>query len=60
MFQITKEGKVFAIQTDEKYIIEEVMDRIECKFQDMARLMEYKKARECLDSILMIEEVLDD
>lgn len=60
MFQITKEGKVFTIQTDEKYIVEEVMDRVECKFQDMARMMEYQKAKESLEAILMIEGVLND
>ena len=60
MFQISKEGKVFTIQTDEKYIIEEVMDRVECKFQDMARMMNYQESKKALDAILMMEGVLDD
>ena len=60
MLSIRKKGKAFIIETDEEFILEEVLDRIECRFQEAAHKMEYGESKKWLDYIIQIQEVLDD
>lgn len=59
MFAIRKKGEAFIIETDDEFIVEEVLDRVECKFQSAAHGMEYQESKKWLDYILQIQGVLE-